>query len=678
MWLASHFRRNGAFWSRLIHEDGPFQKGFIPPYVNSTAKRKAHEVFSRSVLRKLKALKSFGRSRCSTVDHQETDEQVAFTSAAALFSELFYDADLVATDIVAGLFLLRWQTNQWVGGGHCVPMSLIERDTIPCDVPPLLSVPSIPPRPLESGDVISPRLSESFEINWLSIQRIQRMSQFTCGIYGRLLYHLIYRFEPTSLCRLCNWLSSLRRSSASHAFTLECCLCSKRNCDLAALLELAELHPDDIITVDFHNTLHQSPFFVALDDRTHCIVVVIRGTLSVEDVVADFLYDAVRLTEIESLVEAEMGSKPTFLGHRGMVNRARRLHQRLLASGWIDVAKRKRPHYPLVVCGHSLGAGIASFLVILLRPMYPEVKGYAFSCPLGTMNSELCAYTKPFLLSIIYGFDAIARMNKATMIDFKWRLLDALSASHIPKYRIISRGVELCLLRSCYKGCSTCFCPTKSPPKIGEDTHLLSPIAQNRLIYPNPDIPARLQETWYHFSAEAGDVERVQWPSRLVPGTRSLLRWISSENSQLLYTTSNPLRVEPAGSASGCHSSDPEGSMELLDGSFGGLILHIVDVCPNKNEHGAQRTGSGDPLPPLDPMHEPDSCCYSHKTPTANVAVWTTSDQFRTVLIHPRMFIDHLPHNVLRAINRVHSEIIGDPVYANHGIKPTDVIRKLK
>ena len=40
------------------------------------------------------------------------------------------DVDLVTSDIVAGLLLLRWQTSQWTGTGHRVPMNLIDRCTI--------------------------------------------------------------------------------------------------------------------------------------------------------------------------------------------------------------------------------------------------------------------------------------------------------------------------------------------------------------------------------------------------------------------------------------------------------------------------------------------------------------------------------------------------------------------
>ncbi|KAA3673841.1 uncharacterized protein DEA37_0012248 [Paragonimus westermani] len=133
--------------------------------------------------------------------------------------------------------------------------------------------------------------------------------------------------------------------------------------------------------------VYQSPYFVAVDDHTHSIVIAVRGTLSLQDTIVDLLYDGVHLEEIETLVQTQTGRRPRFIGHRGMVASARKLYQRLVADRLIEVALERRPGYRLVVCGHSLGAGIASFLSILLHPLYPEVKGYALSSPLGTMNS---------------------------------------------------------------------------------------------------------------------------------------------------------------------------------------------------------------------------------------------------------------------------------------------------
>ena len=42
--------------------------------------------------------------------------------------------------------------------------------------------------------------------------------------------------------------------------------------------------------------------------------------------------------------------------------------------------------YQLVVTGHSLGAGAATLLSILLKPTYPELRCFAFSPPGGLLR----------------------------------------------------------------------------------------------------------------------------------------------------------------------------------------------------------------------------------------------------------------------------------------------------
>ncbi|GAA49815.1 Sn1-specific diacylglycerol lipase alpha, partial [Clonorchis sinensis] len=492
IWLIAHFRESGTFWSRMVYENQPMQKGFIPHNANVATKQQAHEMLSRSIRRRLRRLGAFGRPRCGNEDRQENEEQLAISSAAALFSEFFYDVNLVPSDIVAGLLLLRWQTTQWVGSGHRVPLSVIEQDTKPCTFPAVAADPGA-------------------------------------------------------------------------------------------------------------KQVYLSPYFVAVDDVSRCIVIAVRGTLSFEDAIVDLLCDGVRLEEIENVVEEQVGKRPTFVGHRGMVGSARRLFHCLLQENSIEIAKAKRPDYSLVVCGHSLGAGIASFLTLLLRPMYPEIKGYALSAPLGMMNSELANYAKPFLISIIYGFDAFARMNRATVLDFKWRLIDALSACDVPKHRILSRGFELCVSRCCHKGCRTCCCcPIRRPVTVGDDTRLLSTTVRNRLIHPNPDLPLSPGESIILQSGTGdtteGSVDRPRWPSRLRTGNRSLLCWMDPEITQLFCTNTSVSDHEqtmldcnidhPVHSNSQTQQSSNQvpQSYDLRDGVCGGLVLHVVDVamenCP--------------------------------------------------------------------------------------------------
>jgi len=65
--------------------------------------------------------------------------------------------------------------------------------------------------------------------------------------------------------------------------------------------------------------------------------------------------------------------------------------------------------YRLVVVGHSLGAGAAALLAIMLRSAYPHVRCYAFSPPRGLLSKSLYEYSKNFIVSLVLGKDVIPR-----------------------------------------------------------------------------------------------------------------------------------------------------------------------------------------------------------------------------------------------------------------------------
>lgn len=82
-------------------------------------------------------------------------------------------------------------------------------------------------------------------------------------------------------------------------------------------------------------------------------------------------------------------------------------------------------------------------------------------------------------------------------------------------------------------------------------------------------------------------VSRFRWPSRLVQGERSLLRWMDPQCTRLFC--SNTLGNDagagdcaPSRQFSQPHEStsdtEEQKSYELRDGVFGGRVLHIVDV----------------------------------------------------------------------------------------------------
>ncbi|CAH8674586.1 unnamed protein product [Schistosoma rodhaini] len=607
------------------------------------------------------------------------------------------DVDLVASDIVAGLFLLRWQTKQWVGTGHRIPLSLIHRDTSPSDLNVHISV---------KGDQIPDP--------WLDVQRIYRIAELVTAVYGKLLYYSMNLGKPGATCRLLRHLPCCLNSFnpvSSGNTKLSCCICSKYTCDLAAILEFTCLREDQFIKLSYDNSVYQSPYFVAVDDFSKCIVISIRGTLSFDDTIVDLLYDGVRLSEVETFVESKTGRRPCFIGHRGMVERSRHLYDCLLTDKSIETAFSKKPQYKLVVCGHSLGAGIASFLSVILHCKYPDVKGYAFSAPLGMMNQELADYCKPFLLSIIYGYDIFARMNKSTISDFKWRLIDALSACKVPKHRLLSRGLYVCMRRCLFKWClPQCFQPGSSTT-VGSDTLLLDASTQERLIYSIPQLPCDNDEMQIHFSvdddtSDSGSTRayRTARSSRFRPGPRSILCWINPNSlptgsqskmpvSHIQYRNNSNTEINPY-SSNEIQSCDLE-SYDLSNSVFGGLVLHLVDVTVDTvvddsptgfvmdedNSQGYIERTSSSCSSRLEKIFTAKSskmsaCCVKpRKLRKTIVGVWSHPQQFQTILIHPKMLSHHLPDRILEAVSCLRQELLSESA---NSLDDNDIVNSLK
>ncbi|XP_071461799.1 diacylglycerol lipase-beta-like [Marmota flaviventris] len=73
----------------------------------------------------------------------------------------------------------------------------------------------------------------------------------------------------------------------------------------------------------------------------------------------------------------------------GIAQAARYIYRRLINDGILSQAFSIAPEYRLVVVGHSLGAGAAALLAIMLRSSYPQVRAYAFSPPRGLLRLQI-------------------------------------------------------------------------------------------------------------------------------------------------------------------------------------------------------------------------------------------------------------------------------------------------
>lgn len=204
------------------------------------------------------------------------------------------------------------------------------------------------------------------------------------------------------------------------------------HCNLAALKTVTQLDEKDLVCVSFHNSIYEVPYFVALDHQTSSVVVAIRGTLSGHDA----LTDLAAMTDPISVEGLPVG----WTAHRGMLQSANFVLRQLESKEILKQTFMQYPNYHLVITGHSLGAGAAVLLSILLKPSYPKVRCFSFSPPGGLLSLAAARFTETFCMSVIIGDDLVPRLSLSTLDLLKRQMIAELEACRHPKYRIFLRG----------------------------------------------------------------------------------------------------------------------------------------------------------------------------------------------------------------------------------------------
>lgn len=324
---------------------------------------------------------------------QDDSNRAAFSSVAPLFSTFFSDTDLVPSDIAAGLSLLHQEQDKVE---QCRDPDVVEHS------------PSSP-----TDDDLQ-----------VELERAAHWMQFAVAAYGWPLY--VYSNPLTGLCKLSG------DCCRSRSMESEIVGGDHLGCHFTSILLTTGLQYRDFIHISFHNQVYEIPFVVALDHQKEAVLVAVRGTLSLEDALTDLSADC------ESLpIEGVSG---TCYAHKGITQAANYIYKKLINDGILNQAFSIAPEYKLVISGHSLGAGTASILAILLRSAFPTLLCYAFSPPGGLLSKALAEYSRQFVVSVVLGKDLVPRLSMPNMEDLKRRILKMVSNCNKPKYKILLRG----------------------------------------------------------------------------------------------------------------------------------------------------------------------------------------------------------------------------------------------
>jgi len=210
------------------------------------------------------------------------------------------------------------------------------------------------------------------------------------------------------------------------------------SCNVASAERRLASHNYEIIYVSYKVNVNVVPFLVAVDHSKQSIVVAIRGSMSLSDMVTD-MNGQVDRVPIKDCPE-------DWFCHRGITRAAMYVKLTLEQEFIIERAMSCRPdlnseNYSIVLCGHSLGAGAAAILGVLMRPKYPTLRAYLYSPPGGVLSMPVVEYTREFAIGVILGNDTVPRLGVAQLERLRYQTLLSIKSAQKSSGKILAKAL---------------------------------------------------------------------------------------------------------------------------------------------------------------------------------------------------------------------------------------------
>ncbi|EIW67297.1 hypothetical protein TREMEDRAFT_64544 [Tremella mesenterica DSM 1558] len=296
------------------------------------------------------------------------------------------------------------------------------------------------------------------------IRNIHRFMRYSTAAYGQNFMRIFklgtYSFKTTT-----------RHHANAQAFARHTGI-ETDNIILSSFLESPPVSPN----VQAPPLVH----YLVVDHSLKSVILTCRGTLGFSDVLVDFtcVYVDITLPHAPPPKPASNSVEfaPEYFVHSGMYTSARGLvaptstvHVALLA------ALEKYPSYGLVVCGHSLGGGVAALLAILSscpaetfikenkereHPVeHPEITtafvtsfssglpagrplmAYAFG-PSAVASSDLARYARGLVVSVVQDSDVVPTLSLGVLRDMKNVALSLYEENNVAE-EVVGRVIGL-------------------------------------------------------------------------------------------------------------------------------------------------------------------------------------------------------------------------------------------
>lgn len=208
----------------------------------------------------------------------------------------------------------------------------------------------------------------------------------------------------------------------------------------ASFVHYTGIQEESLVYLNCYNFVFHAPYSIVKDSARKELIISVRGSLSFYDFVTDGLARIVPM-EPNELPEDAPNPQSTRT-HYGMLRTARSILTHLQQDSrkrifW-DFAMENciKGDWNVVVCGHSMGAGVGGVLTLLLKRFFPSTRGYLYAPPM-LFDPVTAHWSKSFMITAVYGDDLVPRLSIANVARLREEMANLFeSVAHEPLYKV--------------------------------------------------------------------------------------------------------------------------------------------------------------------------------------------------------------------------------------------------